>query len=44
MKQSRKRIAEVQKIIHIGREKGYLTTDEIKERLPAFFPEIKWMM
>jgi RNA polymerase primary sigma factor len=34
MKQSRK-IAEVEKLINIGKEKGYLTYDEVNEYLPS---------
>jgi RNA polymerase primary sigma factor len=34
MKQSR-RIAEVEKLINIGKEKGYLTYDEVNEYLPS---------
>ncbi|MEW6441525.1 MAG: RNA polymerase sigma factor RpoD [bacterium] len=36
MKQQKaKRIAEVEKLIHIGKEKGYLTYDEVNEYLPS---------
>ena len=35
MKRSRKSIAEVEKLIHRGKEKGYLTYDEVNEHLPA---------
>jgi RNA polymerase primary sigma factor len=35
MKRSRKKIAEVEKLIHIGKERGYLTYDEVNEHLPA---------
>jgi RNA polymerase primary sigma factor len=35
MKRTRKRIAEVEKLIHIGKEKGYLAYDEVNEHLPA---------
>ena len=35
MKRSRKTIAEVEKLILIGKEKGYLTYDEVNEHLPA---------
>ena len=34
-KRSQERIAEVEKLIHIGRQKGYLTCDEMNEHLPA---------
>jgi RNA polymerase primary sigma factor len=34
MKSSRK-IAEVEKLIHLGKEKGYLTYDEVNEYLPS---------
>jgi len=35
MKRSRNKIAEVEKLIHIGKEKGYLTCDEVNEHLPS---------
>ena len=35
MKRSPKRNAEVEKLIHRGKEKGYLTYDEVNEHLPA---------
>ena len=35
MKRSRKRLAEVERLIHIGKEKGYLTYDEVNKHLPA---------
>jgi RNA polymerase primary sigma factor len=35
MKRSRKNIAEVEKLIHRGKEKGYLTCDEVNEHLPS---------
>ncbi len=35
MKRSPKKIAEVEKLITIGKEKGYLTYEEVNEHLPA---------
>ena len=35
MKRSRRTIAEVEKLILIGKEKGFLTCDEVNEHLPA---------
>ena len=35
MRRSRKHIAEVERLIHIGREKGYLTCDDVNEHLPS---------
>ena len=35
MKRLRKNMAEVEKLIHIGKEKGYLTYDEVNAHLPA---------
>ena len=35
MKRSRKRIAEVEKLILIGKEKGYLTYDDVNNHRPA---------
>ena len=35
MKRSRRRIAEVKKLIHIGKQKGYLTYDEVNEHVSA---------
>ena len=35
MKRSRKKIAEVEKLIKIGKEKGFLTYDEVNEHLPS---------
>ncbi len=35
MKRSKKKIAEVEKLIHIGKEKGYLTHDEVNEHLSS---------
>jgi len=35
MKRSKKKLEEVEKLIHIGKEKGYLTYDEVSEHLPA---------
>ena len=35
MKRSRKKIPEVERLIHIGKEKGYLTYDEVNEHLPS---------
>jgi RNA polymerase primary sigma factor len=35
MKRPRRNIAEVEKLIHIGKEKGYLTYEEVNEHLPS---------
>jgi len=35
MKRSRKKIAEVEELILLGKGKGYLTCDEVKEHLPS---------
>ena len=35
MKRSRQNIPEVERLIHIGKGKGYLTCDEVDEHLPS---------